>query len=142
MTTQVPLLKVHVTKPLINWALQQTSTACAIALALKNVDDEICYARVDQDTIRFTDRRTNTRYVFKTPPRLAAWIDSFDRDREGVRPINFTLDLGEPLTARPVRRLQPSQLAHQAEAGRERRSKGTPANPALTTRNGSERPLR
>jgi hypothetical protein len=107
---------VRVNRHLINWALQQTSTQCAISLALKDADDNITHPRVTQGTIAFRDASTNTRYVFNTPEKIANWIDNFDRDPSTTKPLTFTLDLDEADKMVPIKRLQPSQtIAHHQE---------------------------
>jgi len=104
---------VQVTRNMVNYALQQTSTMCAVALALRDANDDWVLPRVTQDDIRFTDRRTGERVIVKTPPKVSAFIDKFDRQRETVRPFNFEIDLSQA-ERRPVKRRQPSEILKQA----------------------------
>lgn len=106
-------VQVNVTRNMVDYALQQTSTMCAVALALRDANDDWVLPRVTQDDIRFTDRRTNERVIIKTPQKVSSFIDKFDRQREAVRPFTFELDLTQA-ERRPVRKLQPSQILKQA----------------------------
>jgi hypothetical protein len=108
-------VKVAVTRDMVDYALQQTSTLCAVALALRdaNEDGDWILPRVDQDTIRVTDRRAGERYTWRTPRKVANYIDKFDRQREAVGPMTFVL--GEPDEVRPIRHRQPSEIIADAE---------------------------
>lgn len=119
--------RVRVNSKNIQWALTQSSSHCAIAQALIDLDDSITYPRVTQEEIRFTDRQTGERKVYKTPKRVAKWIDEWDRNPEGVSPMSFDLDLSNPDIARPVRRAQPSERV--AESLRKKRKPVVQAGP-------------
>lgn len=133
---------VDVTRNMVHYALQQTSTLCAVALAIRDASDDYVYPRVTQQDIRWTDRRTGQRVIVPTPPEVATWIDKFDRQKEAVSPFGFDLDLSEAKT-RPIQRLQPSQQIKQSETNRktrERRQKRIPV--AVAPKNTSKRELR
>lgn len=117
---------IRVTRNLLDWALQQTSTQCAIALAIKDADDDFQRPKVTQETISFADARTGVRYTFPTPARLAKLIDDFDRDPSTVRPTSFVLDLDEAET-RPIKRASITQLV---AASKKRRDKEDSVRPA------------
>lgn len=106
---------------MVDYALQQTSTLCGVALGLREANDDWILPRVTQDDIRVTDRRTGERLIWKTPPRVSKWIDKFDRQREAVGPIAFVL--GEPDARRPIAHRQPSQIIADAERVRNGRAK-------------------
>lgn len=110
---------VDVTRNMVHYALQQTSTLCAVALALRDADDDFVLPRVTQEEIRWTNRRTGERVSVPTPPEVSVWIDQFDRRREAVKPFGFDLDLSQA-TVRPVVRQQPSEMIRQAELRRDR----------------------
>lgn len=128
---------VRVTRKLIDWALTQSSTQCAISLALKDADDAFASPRVNQEKICITDRATGQRYIFKTPDRIAKWIDQFDRDPSTTKPLTFTLDLDEADEVRPIQRQQPSEIIarHQRyeQAGRVAQARGTNTKRPLRT---------
>lgn len=130
-------VKVQVTRLMVNYALQQTSTLCAVALALRdaNEDGDWILPRVTQDTIRVTDRRTGERLTWKTPKKVAAYIDKFDREREAVGPMSFVL--GEPDEVRPIKHRQPSQIIADAQRFKAHRERQT----AEGTRPGRVRPV-
>ena len=133
---------VDVTSNMVHYALQQTSTLCAVALAIKDASDDYILPRVTQKDIRYTDRRTGHRVTVPTPPEVATWIDKFDRQREQVAPFGFDLDLSQA-TMRPIIKLQPSQLIRNAANHKktaERRQKKIPV--AIRPKNTSKRELR
>ena len=99
------MTRITVDRDNIDWAIQQSNTQCGIVLALIEMDDDIIYPRVTQDEIRFTSRKTGERYVYKTPPKAAKWIDEFDRNPNTVKPFNFELDLEHPEAVRPIRKI-------------------------------------
>jgi hypothetical protein len=136
------VLAVTVTRNMVDYALQQTSTLCAVALALKDANDDIILPRVTQKDIRYTDRRTGQRVTVPTPPEVSAFIDRFDRRRELVKPFAFDLDLSEAKT-RPIKHAQPSQLIRQAELNRQTRERRQAKIPvAIRPKNTSKRELR
>lgn len=109
----VSTVDVNVTRDMIDVALTQRSTLCAIALALRDADINGNYERpwVTQDRIAVTDRSTDQRYEWdadQIPETIKTWIDQFDRNPNKVRPFTFKLDLS---TARVVRRQHTSAMA-------------------------------
>lgn len=91
---------VTVTRDMIDVALTQRSTLCAIALALRDADPDGDFERpwVDQNRIAFTNRRTDERYEFdadQIPEEIKTWIDQFDRNPNKVKPVTFQLDLSQ-----------------------------------------------
>lgn len=122
-------MRVQVKRDNIAWAIQQSNTQCAIAQALVEMDDDIIYPRVTQDEIRFTSRRTGERYVFKTPPKAAKWIDKFDHTPNDIGPVSFELDT--PTVVKPIRKLPASTRVKRAQKQR-----------AVYTSRTSYRPLR
>lgn len=91
---------VNVTRDMIHYAVTQTSTLCAIALALRDADPDGNFERpwVTQEHIAVTDRRTQERYQWdaeQIPDKIKTWIDQFDRDPQKVRPFAFQLDLSK-----------------------------------------------
>lgn len=113
-STKDTTVHVDVTRNMVHYALQQTSTLCAVALALRDANDDYVLPRVTQEEIRWTNRRTGERVSIPTPPEVSTWIDQFDRQREAVRPFGFDLDMSQA-TVRPVEHKQPSQLIRQAQ---------------------------
>lgn len=128
-------MKVNVTREMVGYALQQSNSNCAIALALKDADPDITYPRVTQTTISYTDKRTGQRYTFKTPEKMAKWIDDFDHGK-APRPFTFEVNPEEADRVKPIRRGQPSVLARAAQKRNERKVTQTQPIPR------SERPLR
>lgn len=136
-------VRVSVSRKMIDFALQQTSTNCAIALALKDSevngnDDAVMLPHVDQKTIRFTDRVNGVRYTIPTPERIAKFIDDWDHARELARPFQFTIDLDDPaVIAKPMRHASQEKLIAMAE-----RVRGMRVRNASKGVHRSERPLR
>lgn len=130
---------IRVTRTLLDWALQQTSTQCAIALAIKDADDDFQRPKVTQQTISFADARTGVRYTFPTPARLAKLIDDFDRDPTVVRPTSFTLDLNDA-EVKPIRHATVRQLVKASKKRREAEDAVRPARSITTSK--IYRPLR
>lgn len=136
-------VRVNVTRKMIDFALQQTSTNCAIALALKDSevngnDDAIMLPHVDQKTIRFTDRVNGVRYTIPTPERIAKFIDDWDHARELARPFQFTIDLDDPaVIVKPMKHASQDKLIAMAE-----RVRGLRVKKASQGVHRSERPLR
>jgi hypothetical protein len=131
-------MKVTVTREMVGYALQQTNSNCAIALALKDANPDFIYPRITQESISVTDIREGKRYTFHTPDKMAKWIDKFDRG-ESPSPFSFELNIEEADKVVEVRRLQPSELAKQATRLREVRSGTRVAKPGVPR---SARPLR
>lgn len=129
-------VEVHVTRQMIDYALEQTSTRCAVSLALKDADDAYILPMVDQDYIRVTNRSSGERLTFTTPARIAKFIDEWDRGIKLMKPFSFTLDTDEA-DVRPIRHMQPSELIRTAE--RVRRVRQVQAQAGVAR---SHRPLR
>lgn len=94
------VVDVNVTRDMIHYAVTQTSTLCAIALAMRDADVDGNFERpwVSQDRIAITDRYTDQRYEWEAdqiPEEIKTWIDQFDRDPGKVRPFTFQLDLSQ-----------------------------------------------
>ncbi len=106
-------MEVRVTQDLVRAAIRQNDTRCGIALALRELSDDIYMPRVNQNTISFSDRRTGQRYTYATPAKAAKWIDSFDGSGPIPKPLTF--ELGEPIKARPIHRSQPSELVRKSD---------------------------
>lgn len=138
-------VEINVTSTMVDYALQQKSTLCAVALALRDADDDWILPRVTQTDIRYTDRRTHERVIIPTPPEVAEFIDKFDRKREAVKPFTFELDMSQA-TKRPMTHLQPSQAIAKAEARKRAEAKkprtGQKRLPPRTFNNTNKRELR
>lgn len=94
------VVDVNVTRDMIHYAVTQTSTLCAIALAMRDADIDGNFERpwVSQERIAITDRLTDQRYEWdaeQIPDTIKTWIDQFDRDPGKVRPFTFQLDLSQ-----------------------------------------------
>jgi hypothetical protein len=135
-------MKIQVTRNMVDYALQQTSTLCAVALALRDANDDWILPRVTQEDIRVTDRRTGKRITIPTPPKVAAWIDKFDRQREAVGAFSFDLDLTQA-TTRPMQHITPSGAIKQAERNARAKVRNTQKRtPANYFKNTNKRELR
>ena len=138
-------VRINVTSTMVDFALQQKSTLCAVALALRDANDDWILPRVTQTDIRYTDRRTQQRIIVPTPPEVAKFIDQFDRKREYVKPFSFDLDLSTAV-ARPMTHAQPSEAIKKAErrkAAEAKKPRTTQKKlPARTFSNTNKRELR
>jgi hypothetical protein len=105
-------------------SLQRSSSACAIAEALKQQIPNAIFVSVDLASIRWTDRVKQIRYVCLTPICAQELIVNFDQGlREKLHPISFDL--------RPVMIARSGQRRRQVpEAGELRGSGISPATPA------------
>jgi hypothetical protein len=73
-------------------SLQRSSSACAIAEALKQQIPNATHVSVDLATIRWTDRVRHIRYVCLTPMCAQELVVNFDQGlREKLQPISFDL---------------------------------------------------
>ena len=109
-------------------ALQRSSSACAVAEALKQQICNAIHVSIDLATIRWTDRVKQIRYVCLTPVCAQELIVNFDQGlREKLAPISFDLKPVIIARAGPKRRQVP-------DAG-ELRGSGIspPASPAEKT---------
>lgn len=130
MTRRRPrVVDVNVSRDMIHYAVTQTSTLCAIALALRDADIDGNFERpwVTQNRIAITDRRTQERYEWdadQIPDKIKTWIDQFDRDPGKVKPFSFQLDLS---TARVVPRQHTGALAaiKKDESNRQQKVRNT-----------------
>lgn len=121
-------ITVRVTRDHIGHAIRQTSTQCAVAIALKDAGD-FYRPVVTQEKIKFTDMTTGLRYEFDTPPKIAELIERFDAlGPQTAKPASFTIDLDEATKVTPIKRRQPSELLEQAKKDRERRARGATSN--------------
>lgn len=93
----------QVTAEGIQFAQQRHQGKCAVVHSLGETIEDVVHPRVNQDYISFSRRDEGWRYTFRTPSRVAEFIDGFDRDRQDVEPFSFTLDLDSPLRARPMK---------------------------------------
>lgn len=116
-------IRVTVTRNMIHWAVTESSTQCAIALALRDADPDGLFERpfVAQHRIAFTDRYTDHRYEWdedQIPEKLKSWIDQFDRDPSRCRPFTFTLDVSTARQVPVVHKTKPEQVTRQREHNR------------------------
>jgi hypothetical protein len=89
-------------------SLQRSSSACAIAEALKQQIVNATHVSVDLATIRWTDRVKQIRYVCLTPMCAQELIVNFDQGlREKLQPISFDLKPAIIARAGPKRRQVP-----------------------------------
>jgi hypothetical protein len=78
---------------IIRLAVERSSSHCVIADALRMAVPAAERVSVDLQTIRFTDPKTERRYVFLTPPAAQVVLVKFD---QGIMPEPFLLKLGKP----------------------------------------------
>lgn len=98
-------IDVNVTRDMIHWALTQKSTQCAIALAIRDANENFVFPNVTQEAISVSDRSTGMRYTWTdVPEKIQRWIDQFDRDPSKVKPFTLTLDL-DGAEAKPMQHL-------------------------------------
>jgi hypothetical protein len=98
-------------------SLQRSSSACAIAEALKEQIPNAVHVSIDLATIRWTDRVKQLRYLALTPVCAQELICSFDQgEREKLQPISFDL--------RPVMIARSGQRRRQVPDGGELRGSG------------------
>lgn len=144
------MVEVNVNRDMIDHALTQRSTLCAIALAIRDADVDGDFERpwITQNRIAFTNRRTDERYEFEAdqiPDEIKTWIDQFDRNPSKVKPFSFTLDLSQ---AKVIKRkhdapLEAIKKRAEYEKLRERRTTQKKIPRALEgIRNTSKRELR
>lgn len=116
-------IRVTVTRNMIHWAVTQSSTQCAVALALRDADPDGLFERpfVSQDRIAFTDRYTDLRYSWFAdwiPEKLKSWLDQFDRDPSKCRPFSFTVDTTVAKVEQLKRRKSPEDVVRQQKYNR------------------------
>lgn len=116
-------IRVTVTRSMIHWAVTESSTQCAIALALRDADPDGLFERpfVTQHCMAFTDRYTDQRYKWdadQIPEKLKSWIDQFDRDPTKCRPFSFTLETSKARVVPVIHRTKPEQVTRQREHNR------------------------
>jgi hypothetical protein len=109
-------------------SLQRSTSACAIAEALKQQIPNAVHVSVDLATIRWTDKIKQLRYVALTPMCAQELIVEFDQGlREKLHPISFDL--------RPVLIARSGQRRRQVPDGAELRGSGiSPAREASASR--------
>jgi hypothetical protein len=106
-------------------SLQRSSSACAIAEALKEQIPNAVHVSIDLATCRWTDRVKKLRYVALTPVCAQELIVNFDQGlREKLKPISFDL--------KPVIIARSGQRRRQVPEACELRGSGIspPASPA------------
>jgi hypothetical protein len=109
--------RIQVTDTHIAESLQRSSSACAIAEALKQQIPNAIYVCVDLACIRWTDKVKNLRYLALTPTCAQELIVNFDQGlREKLQPISFDL--------RPVLIARSGQRRRQVPDGGELRGSG------------------
>jgi hypothetical protein len=113
-------------------SLQRSSSACAIAEALKQQIPNAIYVCVDLACIRWTDKVKNLRYLALTPTCAQELIVNFDQGlREKLQPISFDL--------RPVMISRAGARRRQVPDGGELRGSGiSPAARKLVAYAGKE----
>lgn len=113
------MVKVRVSRDLVDAAIRQSNSRCGISMALKQAGFDRPF--VNQDIIRFSDPSTGQRYTYRTPAKAAEWITKFDSAQSTRTPITIDLDENADLIeARPTVRSQPSVLINQAKRDAER----------------------
>ncbi len=97
MTTPQPRLyasyrevRADITESIIESAVPQNSSHCMIADGIKAKLPEVRQISVDLATIRFTDPRTQQRYIYLTPRAAQLKLIQFDQG-EPVTPFRFVL---------------------------------------------------
>ncbi len=107
-------LKVSVTAPLIERATERDSRHCMIAEAILAARPDFRQVLVDLATIRWTNPRTNKRYIALTPERAAVALVAFDQGQE-VEPFDLTL---APIQSTPVAVVKKESVSDARAAGR------------------------
>ena len=101
-------LAVNVDADTIEAATVRSSSHCMIADAVRKSLPSVRSVQVDLQTIRFTDPKSNRRYIYLTPPAAQRALIAFDQG-ERIEPFEF-------------RQSQPVQVV---EAGYKTASDGT-----------------
>ena len=131
-------IRLQVSRKLIDWALQQNNSQCAISCAIRDAD--FYYPRVTQTRISFTDRDAGVRYTWPTPSKVAEWIDGFDRDRTLTQPLAINLDTQQAKVT-PLKRRRDTFESVAAHENYKRR-KVQSARSLVKEASNTQRPLR
>jgi hypothetical protein len=146
------LVTVPVTAEVIEQSEQRDSAHCMIADALRSAVSGARNISVDLATIRFTDRGSEQRFVYLTPPEAQSALIRFDQG-ETAEPFVFRLRAPvqvqpAPTVSRTSGRRYRSQVAHgvavSSQSGRRSRpvivgGPPLPANAVLSTGRGRVR---
>lgn len=82
-----PRFVISISQERIATAVQRDSSHCMVAEAIKEARPELTNVDVALDSIRFTDKAKNLRYVYLTPREAQIGLINFDR---GVMPKPFS----------------------------------------------------
>lgn len=85
-----PIIKVQVTKDIINISCVANSGHCMISDSVKEAAPWAKNVASDLQTIRLTDPRKGLRYVYLTPRLAQVGLIEFDKGNE-INPFSFTL---------------------------------------------------
>lgn len=89
VSAMAPRPTVQVTRQIIEAAKRRDSSHCMIAEAIKLAVPNATSVAVDLQTIRWTDRERNLRYIYLTPRIGQINLVKFDQGDEDIEP--FTL---------------------------------------------------
>jgi len=105
-------MRIDVTQKHIETAFKRNSHHCAIADAVLDYVKDAKYILVDLQSIRWTGKEMEERYIYLTPPIAQNLILKFDR---GVKchPISFQLNNPKIMKLRRGRKLN-SNRSHSA----------------------------
>lgn len=81
---------VSITQKDIDSGVPHTCTLCPVAIAVSRAFKGLKVS-VSQDHIYVYERKSEARYIFKTPRRVSKFIDLFDTPST-VKPITFNLN--------------------------------------------------
>lgn len=108
-----PRFVIRISQERIATAVQRDSAHCMVAEAIKEARPELTNVDVALDSIRFTDKAKNLRYVYLTPREAQIGLIDFDR---GIVPKPFAFRLtravvvsrsarkpGQPLASGPTK---------------------------------------
>lgn len=109
-----PRLIVHVDKATIGESVRRDSSHCMIAEAIKQEYPNASQCSVDLQTIRFSDKKRNVRFVYLTPTVAQRAIVLFD---DGKMPEPFAFKLRG---AQVIKGATQEQRDRKAEADRKR----------------------
>jgi hypothetical protein len=87
---RAPVLKLHITKEILERSRTRDSGYCMLAEALKIAFPDGRFASADIQTIRISDPARHRRYVYLTPRSAQMALIKFDR---GELPSPFTIKL-------------------------------------------------
>jgi hypothetical protein len=81
---------IRVTQENIDRAIQNCSSRCVVADALREAVPNAVRVRVDIQTIRWSDPQKQLRYIYLTPARIQQYIIAFDAG-DPIEPFQFRL---------------------------------------------------